>query len=74
MELQRGSTRIYECPICQVDTPHTVAGSRGNTYGIVCGHCRGGSLVNGDVLDMYQTQWEAELREVLEGLGDIEDE
>lgn len=74
MELQRGTTRIYSCPICQVDTPHTIAGNHGNTYGILCGHCRGGSLVNLDMLNLYQAQWENELREVLHNLGDLDED
>lgn len=74
MELPRGTTRIFNCPICQVDTPHTVRGHHGTTYGIMCGHCRGGSLVSLEVLATYQAQWEDELREVFEGLGDLDDE
>lgn len=74
MEFQRGTTRIYACPICQVDTPHTVAGHHGSTYGIQCSHCRGGSLVNGSLLDVYQKRWEAELLEILEGLGELDDD
>lgn len=74
MELPRGTTRIYACPICQVDTPHTVAGHHGNTYGILCGHCRGGSLVSAETLTMYQARWEEELREILDGLGEFDDD
>lgn len=74
MELKRGTTRIYACPICKVNTPHTVAGCRGNTYGIKCAHCQSGSLVDGDLLDAYQARWEDELRELLQGLGDVDEE
>lgn len=74
MELERGSTKIYSCPICQVDTPHTVRGHHGATYAVACSNCTGGSLVHGDELRMYQVQWEEELREILESLGSADDE
>ena len=74
MELERGSTRIFNCPICQVDTPHTVAGCRDVTYAVICSNCSGGSLVPEDELRLYQAQWEEELREILETLGHADDE
>lgn len=74
MELERGSTRIYNCPICSVDTPHTIAGHRGFTYAVICSNCNGGSIVSGEALLSYQAQWEEELREILQSLGQADDE
>lgn len=74
MELERGSTRIYNCPMCQVDTPHTIAASRGVTYAVVCSNCASGSLVDGQSLQSYQAEWEEELRDILESLGRADDE
>lgn len=74
MDLQRGATRIYACPLCGIDTAHRVTGNRDTTYGIMCSHCGGGSIVDGYVLQRYQTEWEQTLREVLEDLGEYDDE
>lgn len=68
MELSRGATRVFECPSCQVDTPHTIAAQRGNTYGILCVNCRNGAIVNGDALIEYHEKWQEELRAMLQGL------
>lgn len=73
MELARGTTRIYRCPICQADTPHIVQGRRGSIYGILCGNCRGGSLVPLELLATYRVRWADELREVFDGPGDPDD-
>lgn len=70
MDLERGSTRIYSCPVCQVDTPHTVRGRRGEMYGVICTSCSLGSLVRGEDLRLYQLRWEEELRQILDSLGD----
>lgn len=68
MELPRGATRVFSCSICQVDTPHTVAGHRGTTYGILCVNCRNGTIVNGDALVEYHERWQEDLRTMLQGL------
>lgn len=69
MHLELGGSRIYRCPFCGVDTPHTVQGRRRDTYGITCTHCNGGTLVGADELHLYQARWEEELRSILENLG-----
>lgn len=68
MELERGSTRIYRCPVCQVDTPHTIRARRGMTYAVVCSNCESGALVCEDDLRLYQMRWEEELRQILDSL------
>jgi len=68
MELEQGSTRIYACPICQVDTPHLIKARRGDMYAIVCSNCSSGSLVQTDELQLYQAKWEEELRQILDDL------
>lgn len=68
LEFEKGSTRIYRCPICQVDTPHSIRGQRGETYAVLCTNCEGGALVNEDDLRLYQLRWEEELREILDSL------
>lgn len=35
---------------------------------MVCTNCRGGALVKGTELRLYQVKWEEELRQVLEEL------
>jgi len=79
MELERGSTRIYKCPVCGVDTPHIVRARRGSTYAVVCSNCESGALVDEDDLRLYQMRWEEELRQILDSLeqetidGDFDD-
>lgn len=68
MELERGSTRIYRCPFCGVDTPHVVRARRGSIYGVVCANCESGALVDEDDLQLYQMRWEEELRQILDSL------
>ncbi|NLN26690.1 MAG: hypothetical protein GX161_00585 [Firmicutes bacterium] len=68
MELPRGATRVYCCAVCRVDTPHTVAGHRGNTYGILCANCRNGAIVHGETLIEYHEKWQEDLRAMLQGL------
>ena len=74
MELERGSTRIYNCPMCQIDTPHTVVATRGTTHAAVCSNCSNGSLVDGQTLQSYQAEWEEELRDILESISGADDE
>lgn len=69
MELERGATRIFSCPICQVDTPHTIRSRRGEVYAVVCTNCSSGSLVRADELRLFQARWEEELRQILDHLG-----
>lgn len=68
MEFEAGSTRIYNCPVCNVDTPHSIKARRGETYGILCTNCSSGSLVKELDLRLYQLKWEEELREILDSL------
>lgn len=46
MPIDVGFTRIFHCPVCDVDTPHTVKSSKGDMYGIICTNCQGGSIVS----------------------------
>lgn len=68
MEFESGSTSIYNCPVCNVDTPHNIKGRRGDMYGIICSNCHCGSLVRELDLRVYQLKWEEELREILDSL------
>ncbi len=68
MDFEVGSTRIYNCGICNVDTPHSIKGHIGETYGIICTNCSSGALVNELDLRIYQLKWEEELREILDSL------
>ncbi|MCK9221111.1 MAG: hypothetical protein PHV61_00565 [Limnochordia bacterium] len=61
--------RIYNCPICNADTPHIVKGKRGDVFGLECSNCASGSLVRQDELDNYEVQWEEDLRKLLENLS-----
>ena len=70
---ERGTTRIYTCPICRVDTPHTVCSRRGGVYAILCSSCASGSLVREEDLRLHQFRWEEELRQILENLSIHED-
>lgn len=70
MDFEAGSTRIYNCPVCEVDTPHTVKGRRGDSYGIICSSCDSGAIVKELDLRLYQLKWEEELREILDSLVD----
>lgn len=70
MEFETGSTRIYNCPICNVDTPHNIKGHKGETYAILCTNCNSGSLVQELDLRLYQLKWEEELRQILDSLVD----
>jgi transcription elongation factor Elf1 len=40
MPIDVGVTRIYHCPACNVDTPHTIKSSKGDMYGIICTNCQ----------------------------------
>ncbi|MGI6038099.1 MAG: hypothetical protein ACOYD6_07730 [Limnochordia bacterium] len=73
MDLERGTTRIYTCPICQIDTPHNICSHRGGVYGIVCSNCAGGAIVREEDLRLYQLRWEEELRQILDNLTVHED-
>ncbi len=68
MDFEVGSTRIYSCPMCSVDTPHNVKAHKGEIYGIACTNCRSGALVKELDLRIYQLKWEEELREILDSL------
>lgn len=68
MDIEIGSTRIFNCPVCNVDTPHSLKAHRGETYGIICTNCNLGSLVSEIDLQVYQLKWEEELREILDNL------
>lgn len=61
--------RIYNCPVCNTDTPHLVKGKRNDVYGLECSRCAAGSLVRQDELDKYEVQWEDDLRALLENLS-----
>lgn len=68
MHLDIGSTRIFHCPICEVDTPHNVKGRRGEMYGIICTNCNNGAVVSDLDLRIYQLKWEEELQSILDSL------
>jgi len=68
MDLEIGSTRIFNCPVCGVDTPHTIRAHRDANYGIVCTNCGSGAIVHELDLRIYQLKWEEELREILDNL------
>ncbi|NLM69818.1 MAG: hypothetical protein GX177_07415 [Firmicutes bacterium] len=68
MDLEIGSTRIFNCPVCSVDTPHSVRAHKGELYGIVCTNCSSGAIVHELDLRIYQLKWEEELREILDNL------
>ncbi|MFY9525477.1 MAG: hypothetical protein WAQ48_00840 [Limnochordia bacterium] len=70
MQFEIGTTRIFHCPFCDVDTPHTVKACRGAMYGIVCTNCRNGSMVSDLDLRIYQLKWEEELQTILDSLVD----
>lgn len=73
MDLERGSTRIYHCTVCNVDTPHSIRGRKRDLYGLMCTNCQCGALVTEGKLLRYQLQWEEELRSILDDLTDRED-
>ena len=58
MQFDIGATRIFHCPVCEVDTPHTVKAKKGDMYGIICTNCLGGAVVSGLDLRIYQLKWE----------------
>ena len=68
MEFEIGVTRIFRCPMCNVDTPHSIKGHRGEMYGIVCTNCGSGAVVNEIDLRFYQLKWEEELQAILDSL------
>ncbi len=70
MEFDVGVTRIFRCPVCGVDTPHSVKGKRGHMYGIICTNCRSGSVVSDVELRIYQLKWEEELQAILDSIID----
>lgn len=70
MDLDPGSTRIYPCALCGVDTPHRIRSRRGNRCAVVCTNCTGGALVGADELLLYQVRWEEELRQILAELAE----
>jgi hypothetical protein len=68
MPFDIGTTRIFHCPSCHVDTPHTVKTSKGEMYGIMCTNCEGGAIVSALDLRIYQLRWEEELQAILDSL------
>lgn len=70
MDFEIGTTRIYRCPVCGVDTPHSVKGKRGHMYGVLCTNCRCGSVVSDEDLDLYQLEWDEDLEAMLNRLLD----
>ena len=68
MPIDVGITRIFHCPVCDVDTPHTVKSNKGDMYGIICTNCQGGSIVSALELRLYQLKWEEELQAILDSL------
>lgn len=70
MQFEVGVTRIFYCPNCDVDTPHTVKARRGEMYGIICTNCLGGAVVSSLDLRIYQLRWEEELQAILDSLID----
>lgn len=70
MDIEAGRTRIYSCPACHMDTPHSIRARRGEVCAVICSNCQTGSLVKSDELRLYQVKWEEELRQVLEHLHD----
>ncbi|HHY10886.1 MAG TPA: hypothetical protein GX528_10050 [Firmicutes bacterium] len=68
LQFDVGSTRIFHCPGCAVDTPHLVKARRGEMYGIVCTNCAGGAVVSDLDLRIYQLKWEEELQAILDSL------
>jgi len=54
LQFDLGATRIFHCPVCEVDTPHTVKAKKGDMYGIICTNCLGGAVVSGLDLRIYQ--------------------
>lgn len=68
MDFEIGSTKIFNCPVCNVDTPHYIKVHRSDIYAIVCTNCGSGSIVNEIDLRIYQLKWEEELKEILDSL------
>lgn len=68
MDFEIGSTRIFHCPVCGVDTSHTIRAHKDVNYGIVCTNCSSGAIVHELDLRIYQLKWEEELREILDNL------
>ncbi|HEY8531021.1 MAG TPA: hypothetical protein VIL08_02125 [Limnochorda sp.] len=69
MEPEPGTTRIYRCPVCHVDTPHAVLARKAGRIALRCSNCANGSLVDQSELQLYQHRWESELREILDHLS-----
>mgnify|MGYP000951248846 CR=1 FL=1 len=68
LQFEVGVTRIFHCPVCDVDTPHTVKTKKGDMYGIICTNCLGGAIVSALDLRIYQLKWEEELQAILDSL------
>lgn len=68
MDLDENATRIFQCPICQVDTPHRVFGQRNGIHAALCLNCRSGALVRAEALRLAERRWEGELCEILSSL------
>lgn len=68
MDLDANATRIFQCAICQVDTPHRVFGQRDGVHAALCLNCRSGALVRAEGLRLAERRWEGELSEILTSL------
>jgi len=69
LEPEPGTTRIYRCPVCHVETPHAVLAQKAGRIALRCTNCENGSLVDQGELLLYQHRWESELREILDHLS-----
>lgn len=67
--LEQGSTRIFGCSRCRVDTPHTIKATRADMCAVVCSNCRTARLVSGSELHSYQDLWQAELMHLFDELS-----
>jgi transcription elongation factor Elf1 len=66
--MEQTTTRIFSCPMCGLDAPHSVAGELNEVIAIRCSNCGNGSLVRESDLDVYQLRWAEELREIIASL------
>ncbi len=65
---------MYRCGLCGVDAPIAFATAGKTDTPIACTNCRGGALVGGDDLLLYQVRWEEELRGLLQRLAETDDD
>jgi predicted RNA-binding Zn-ribbon protein involved in translation (DUF1610 family) len=55
----------FSCPICGMETMHTVAGHRSQVYAMACTVCHNGSLVSDEQMRRCRERWEEELKEII---------